>query len=98
MSWIKTKKQTPHKYLEGFVSLYMIPIHGLGIFFLYKPFFHLISNLHLSADILFGQLLLLFVKLLAVLFIKRFLVFALGTITKRASHIRSSKMATAFGH
>ena len=29
----KLKKQTPHKYLEGFVSLYMIPIHGLGMYF-----------------------------------------------------------------
>jgi hypothetical protein len=40
----KVKKHTPHKYLEGFVSLYMIPIHGLGVYFLYKPFFYLISD------------------------------------------------------
>lgn len=33
----KLKKQTPHKYLEGFVSLYMLPIHGLGIPFLFIP-------------------------------------------------------------
>ena len=29
----KLKKQTPHRYLEGFVSLYMIPIHGFGVLF-----------------------------------------------------------------
>ena len=40
----KLKKQTPHKYLEGFVSLYMIPIHGLGVTFLYLPMFELISS------------------------------------------------------
>ena len=43
----KLKKQTPHKYLEGFVSLYMIPIHGLGVTFLYLPMFELISELHI---------------------------------------------------
>lgn len=41
----KLKKQTPHKYLEGFVSLYMIPIHGLGVTFLYIPMFDLIHEL-----------------------------------------------------
>tara|TARA_B100000925_G_scaffold255196_1_gene208428 strand:+ start:1616 stop:2095 length:480 start_codon:yes stop_codon:yes gene_type:complete len=45
----KLKKQTPHKYLEGFVSLYMIPIHGLGVYFLYKPFFYWISDFPISA-------------------------------------------------
>lgn len=43
----KLTKNTPHKYLEGFVSLYMIPIHGLGMVFCYVPFFHLISDVHL---------------------------------------------------
>lgn len=27
------KKRSPKKYLEGFVSLYMIPIHGFGMLF-----------------------------------------------------------------
>jgi len=43
----KLVKQTPHKYLEGFVSLYMIPIHGLGIYFLFKPFYLYINDFHL---------------------------------------------------
>jgi len=41
----KLQKQTPHKYLEGFVSLYMLPIHGLGVTFLYLPMFDLIGDL-----------------------------------------------------
>jgi hypothetical protein len=32
----KLAKRTPHRYLEGFVSLYMIPLHGFGILFLYE--------------------------------------------------------------
>ena len=39
MSRVKAQKQTPHKYLEGFVSLYMIPIHGLGVYFFINHFF-----------------------------------------------------------
>jgi hypothetical protein len=30
-------RRVPRKYLEGFVSLYMIPLHGLGILFLLEP-------------------------------------------------------------
>ena len=43
----KLKKQTPHKYLEGFVSLYMIPIHGFGMTLLFIPFYHYIQELPL---------------------------------------------------
>ena len=43
----KLKKQTPHKYLEGFVSLYMIPIHGFGMTLFYLPFHTMIQNFHL---------------------------------------------------
>ena len=43
----KLQKQTPHKYLEGFVSLYMIPIHGLGVTFLYVPMFEYIADYHI---------------------------------------------------
>jgi len=43
----KLKKQTPHKYLEGFVSLYMMPIHGLGVCFLFVPIFEQIQSLHI---------------------------------------------------
>jgi len=43
----KLKKQTPHKYLEGFVSLYMIPIHGFGVTFLFVPMYQQISDIHL---------------------------------------------------
>tara|TARA_B100000927_G_scaffold220748_1_gene180686 strand:- start:276 stop:752 length:477 start_codon:yes stop_codon:yes gene_type:complete len=49
----KLRKQTPHKYLEGFVSLYMIPIHGLGVYFLYKPAMSFISDWHLGYRYLF---------------------------------------------
>ena len=30
-------RRAPKKYLEGFVSLYMIPLHGLGVLFLVEP-------------------------------------------------------------
>ena len=43
----KLKKQTPHKYLEGFVSLYMIPIHGLGMYFGFKYMFFHVHDLHI---------------------------------------------------
>ena len=29
----KIERRVPKKYLEGFVSLYMIPLHGLGMLF-----------------------------------------------------------------
>ena len=31
------KRRVPRRYLEGFVSLYMIPLHGLGILFAFEP-------------------------------------------------------------
>lgn len=30
-------RRVPRKYLEGFVSLYMVPMHGLGLLFLFEP-------------------------------------------------------------
>jgi len=30
-------RRVPRKYLEGFVSLYMIPLHGLGVLFFFEP-------------------------------------------------------------
>ena len=30
-------RRVPKKYLEGFVSLYMIPLHGFGLLFLFEP-------------------------------------------------------------
>lgn len=33
----RIRRRVPKKYLEGFVSLYMIPLHGLGLLFLYEP-------------------------------------------------------------
>jgi hypothetical protein len=30
-------RRVPRKYLEGFVSLYMIPLHGLGLLFAVEP-------------------------------------------------------------
>jgi len=31
------KRRVPKKYLEGFVSLYMIPLHGFGLLLLFEP-------------------------------------------------------------
>lgn len=33
----KVPRRVPKKYLEGFVSAYMIPLHGLGLLFLMEP-------------------------------------------------------------
>jgi len=30
-------RRVPRKYLEGFVSLYMIPLHGVGVLFGFEP-------------------------------------------------------------
>jgi len=30
-------RRVPRKYLEGFVSLYMIPLHGLGVLLAFEP-------------------------------------------------------------
>ena len=32
----KVKTRVPKRYLEGYVSLFMIPIHGLGILFIFE--------------------------------------------------------------
>ena len=40
----KIPRRVPRKYLEGFVSLYMIPIHGLGMYFGFEPLFGLIAD------------------------------------------------------
>lgn len=53
----KLQKQTPHHYLEGFVSLYMIPIHGLGMFFGFEWLASLISDQHFILRYLIWSLL-----------------------------------------
>jgi len=35
----KIDRRVPHRYLEGFVSLYMVPLYGFGILFLFEPLF-----------------------------------------------------------
>ena len=33
----RVERRVPRKYLEGFVSVYMIPLHGFGLLFLFEP-------------------------------------------------------------
>lgn len=42
----KVSRRIPRKYLEGFVSLYMIPIHGIGILFIFEPLYFAIAGWH----------------------------------------------------
>jgi len=42
---VKINRRVPKKYLEGFVSLYMIPLHGFGMLFGFESVFPLISGL-----------------------------------------------------
>ena len=44
----RLKRRVPRKYLEGFVSLTMIPLHGLGILFLFEPGLAVIGELHIG--------------------------------------------------
>jgi hypothetical protein len=36
-------RRVPKKYLEGFVSAYMIPLHGLGVLFLMEPMIDMVA-------------------------------------------------------
>lgn len=44
----KVPRRVPRKYLEGFVSLTMIPLHGLGLLFLFEPGAAAIQELHFT--------------------------------------------------
>ena len=37
MLGFKVNRRVPEKYLEGFVSAYMVPLHGFGILLLFEP-------------------------------------------------------------
>jgi hypothetical protein len=39
-------RRMPKRYLEGFVSAYMIPLHGLGMLFLFEPACQALAPLH----------------------------------------------------
>ena len=43
----KVHRRVPKKYLEGFVSAYMIPLHGFGILFLFEAALPYVSDLHI---------------------------------------------------
>lgn len=49
----KLEHKYPRKYLEGFVSLWMIPIHGFGMLFGFEFFSNLISEFHFIVRYLF---------------------------------------------
>lgn len=42
-----SNKRVPKKYLEGFVSLYMIPIHGFGMLFGFEPIARAIGDFNI---------------------------------------------------
>ena len=39
-------RRVPRKYLEGFVSLYMIPVHGFAMLFLFEPVLAVLHDHH----------------------------------------------------
>ena len=43
----KVERRKPKKYLEGFVSLFMIPVHGFGVLFLYENMYFAVRDFHL---------------------------------------------------
>jgi hypothetical protein len=42
----KVPRRVPVKYVEGFVSAYMIPLHGFGLLFLFEPASDAIAGFH----------------------------------------------------
>jgi len=44
----KVRRRVPFKYLEGFVSLWMVPLYALGIPFLFEPVRDLIAEWHVG--------------------------------------------------
>ena len=42
----KVQRRVPNKYLEGFVSLFMVPIHGFGVLLVFEPLSFLFVNIH----------------------------------------------------
>ncbi len=44
----KIPRRVPRKYLEGFVSLTMVPLHGLGLLFLFEPGSAYVQDLHFT--------------------------------------------------
>lgn len=42
------RRRVPRRYLEGFVSVYMIPLHGFAMLLLFEPIFAAIHHLHWS--------------------------------------------------
>ena len=44
----KVNRRVPKKYLEGFVSAYMIPLHGLGVLFGFESMVLLISDFNIA--------------------------------------------------
>ena len=39
-------RRVPFKYFEGFVSVYMIPLHGFGMLFLFEPLHQALLSVH----------------------------------------------------
>ena len=51
IDWVlgcRVKRRVPRKYLEGFVSAYMVPLHGLGILFGFEAWRVLVADLHIG--------------------------------------------------
>ena len=61
---VKVTRRMPRKYLEGFVSLYMIPIHGLGVLFAFEPMYALIGGLYWALRLVIWGVLFVFTEAL----------------------------------
>ena len=52
----KIPRRVPKKYLEGFISVYMFPLHGLGLLFAFEPVYSLIADWFVIFRFLFWAL------------------------------------------
>jgi len=71
----KINRRVPAKYLEGFVSLYMIPVHGLGVLFLFEPLYFAIMGWNIVLRYLIWACSFVFAEAIAGLILDRILGF-----------------------
>lgn len=59
---MRLERRVPKKYLEGFVSLYMIPVHGFGLLLFFEPVRDLTRDLNILLRFALWALLITFME------------------------------------
>ncbi|MDD3186862.1 MAG: hypothetical protein PHD02_00070 [Bacilli bacterium] len=93
----EVERRVPKKYLEGFVSLYMIPIHGFGILLAYEPILKIVEYYPLVARFLIWGILFCIAEFIVGFLFEKFFGFFHGIGTKN-QNIRFLANRIAYGH